>query len=341
MTKRTRIPAAIQAKVQFDSDRTCCVCRTPGKPIQIHHIDDNPANHAYVNLAVLCRDCHDLTMIRGTFNRRLDADVVTLYRDDWIGLVAQHRPDSSSRAAVRQAESSIDFAGVVHKLEILKERKQYLFLAIEYDRLGNITLRDKYIELALKTDPSDFATLFLRSLQGQSAKVPAKIVARIINLQTKNQDWCQLARTYFDIRDHANAAISYCRGIIQSFEEGNVFSAAYYLKEMTERKLFVPLFQQTYEENEKKADFWWALRSLQELEWWSEADAFLLRNEERIVRKGDPLLLKQLYAAKGDVENFRRLELEEAQSIFSDDSTDVIEFHRPSRKRRPKSRKRK
>jgi hypothetical protein len=293
MAKRTPVPAAIAARVQFDADRTCCVCRVLGKPIQIHHIDENPNNHAISNLAVLCRDCHDLTMMRGTFNRRLDADVVTLYRDDWVALVAERRAEGRELGEWHAgAAGGIDFANVVHKLEILKERKQYMFLAIEYERLGNVDLRDKYIDLALKNGVSDSGMLFLRSLQGHADRAPKDVVQRIIERQIKNEDWSQLARTYSDIGEYKNSIVNYCKTVIESLEDGNIFSAGYYLKELSEKKLFVPIFQQTYAQRDEEGDLWWALRSLQELEWWSEIRAFLLRNQKTIEKDGDGLLLK-------------------------------------------------
>src|ERR1039458_4973453 len=72
MTRKTRteIPAETAAQVLFASDRTCCVCRKPEKPVQIHHLDENPANNDADNLAVLCFDCHHETHIRGGFCRK-------------------------------------------------------------------------------------------------------------------------------------------------------------------------------------------------------------------------------------------------------------------------------
>src|SRR5258708_39654200 len=90
--KRIEIPRDIEAQVQFLSDRTCCVCRVKGKPFQIHHIDEDPANNEPKNLAVLCLECHNETQIRGGFGRKLNADQITLYRDDWLTQVAKTRP---------------------------------------------------------------------------------------------------------------------------------------------------------------------------------------------------------------------------------------------------------
>jgi 5-methylcytosine-specific restriction endonuclease McrA len=68
---REEIPAETAALVLFLSDRTCCLCRIRGKPIQIHHIDENPSNNEQSNLAVVCFDCHRETQIRGGLTESL------------------------------------------------------------------------------------------------------------------------------------------------------------------------------------------------------------------------------------------------------------------------------
>lgn len=97
---REQIPVETAAQVLFLSDRTCCVCRFRGKPVQIHHIDEDPSNSDQTNLAVLCFDCHRETQIRGGFDRKLDAQQIILYRDDWLRLVSQNRsePPAPSRS---------------------------------------------------------------------------------------------------------------------------------------------------------------------------------------------------------------------------------------------------
>ena len=70
---RIEIPKDMADNVMFMSDRTCCVCRKPNKQLQIHHIDENPSNNIYSNLAVLCIECHENTMITGGFGIKLNA----------------------------------------------------------------------------------------------------------------------------------------------------------------------------------------------------------------------------------------------------------------------------
>lgn len=93
---RSSIPPDISSSILFQSDRTCCVCREPRKSIQIHHLDENPSNNAMDNLVVLCLDCHDQTQITGGFGRKLSADQVILYRNDWHKLVEKRRNELAS-----------------------------------------------------------------------------------------------------------------------------------------------------------------------------------------------------------------------------------------------------
>ena len=101
---RERIPIQPEraALILFSSDRTCCVCRERGKPVQIHHLDDDPSNNDLGNLAVLCLDCHNATQVKGGFGRKLDSLQVRKFRDDWAARVAKRRDAADQVAASHQ-----------------------------------------------------------------------------------------------------------------------------------------------------------------------------------------------------------------------------------------------
>jgi hypothetical protein len=92
---RITIPDDVAANVLFRSDRTCCVCHKAGKQVQIHHINDNPADNNPSNLAVLCLECHAQTQISGGFGRKLNAKLVILYRDHWLSIIEMRRTAES------------------------------------------------------------------------------------------------------------------------------------------------------------------------------------------------------------------------------------------------------
>src|SRR6266404_1961891 len=100
---RIEVPRDTAALVLFRSDRTCCVCRDRGKPIQIHHIDGNPRNNDPQNLAVVCLDCHNDTQVLGGFGRKLDAVQVRQYSDDWLQRVESRRNTADQIAAAHQS----------------------------------------------------------------------------------------------------------------------------------------------------------------------------------------------------------------------------------------------
>jgi hypothetical protein len=114
---RPEVPPDIAAKVLFLSDRTCCVCRLRGRPVQIHHLDEDPTNQAGDNLAVLCFDCHRDTQLTGGFDRKLDARQVRLYREDWHEHVRRRReaipppsePPTEPAPVTRQSSAVGDF----------------------------------------------------------------------------------------------------------------------------------------------------------------------------------------------------------------------------------------
>jgi len=111
---RAPIPTDVSAKVLVAHDRTCCVCNERGKRVQIHHIDENNSNNDESNLAVLCFDCHDLTMIKGGFGRSLDSTQVIRFRDEWLARVVDLKKKADEILLQRQV-GVIDAAGKAPK----------------------------------------------------------------------------------------------------------------------------------------------------------------------------------------------------------------------------------
>lgn len=99
---RKHIPKSIKTDVLFRSDRTCCICHIRGKAIQIHHIDEDPSRNSFENLAVLCQECHNDAHIEGGFGQKLDAQLVTKYRDEWLREVAHRRNLATERAVEKE-----------------------------------------------------------------------------------------------------------------------------------------------------------------------------------------------------------------------------------------------
>jgi len=81
----------LQDRIMFLHDMTCCKCRIEGRePLHIHHIDGNPSNNSENNLAVLCALCHHSAHVKsGLPNRALKPSIVTMYRNNWLAIVAE------------------------------------------------------------------------------------------------------------------------------------------------------------------------------------------------------------------------------------------------------------
>lgn len=103
---RIPIPPDTAALVQHESNRTCCVCQIPGKPYQIHHIDEDPSNNDPSNLALLCLDHHNETQLKGGFGRKLDAHQINLFKEEWIATVQKRKKRASDRVIEAMSEIS-------------------------------------------------------------------------------------------------------------------------------------------------------------------------------------------------------------------------------------------
>ena len=121
---RIEIPQNVAAELLFLADRTCCVCRQRLRPVQIHHIDDDPTNNIIENLAVLCFDCHRETQIRGGFDRKLDAAQIQLYKVDWNRRVEAQRSTATLPAAPPLANGETLF---LRYFQIREKNEEYFY----------------------------------------------------------------------------------------------------------------------------------------------------------------------------------------------------------------------
>ena len=123
-TPRRAVPSELAGEVMFKADRTCCVCRKRRRSVQIHHLDENPANNSIDNLVALCLLCHDDTQITGGFGRKLNRELIVRYRNQWYEIVTnlhaglakkpRGRAKSADRTGTRVNKEAL------HYLETLK-----------------------------------------------------------------------------------------------------------------------------------------------------------------------------------------------------------------------------
>lgn len=81
--KRVSIPKPLQSSLLYKSAKTCCVCRVPRAPVEIHHIDENPSNNIEENLIVICKNCHDEAHTKHKLSKNLDVYNLKKFKSQW------------------------------------------------------------------------------------------------------------------------------------------------------------------------------------------------------------------------------------------------------------------
>lgn len=312
--KRVALSPTLAAKVLFISDRICCVCNIKGKPVQIHHIDDNPANNDIENLAVLCLDCHNETQIKGGFHKKLDAEQIILYRDNWLINVAKARAREPEKFIKSFDDNAIDVELATSIAEIYRDNEEYELLALHYMGIGNDELRDKYIEKAIEVGIDDSSLVFFRSEQHKQDLIPQNVIDKLVKKHIRSKDYLGLGRLYRSLNNPKEAVINICKGVLNALKEDNVFSAAFYLKEMMSDGDLEKLFLIALDEAKEEKDLWWQLRALQELEWDTEINEFFNKHKDEIIKSEDRLLLQEYYANSGDWDKYAELRKEDAKN---------------------------
>jgi hypothetical protein len=315
--KKRRIPIPVEdaARVLFASDRTCCVCCTPDKRVQIHHLDGDPSNNELRNLAVLCTDCHEKTLVKGGFGRGLDAEQIMLFRDDWLQRVAQKRTALAGRH--ERSERDADTLEVVTSIaETWRDAGEFELLATHYDAIGNAELRDKYIDRALVAPKSDEVVVYLREMQDRRDLIPQDVIEREEKRLADAPS--QLARLYKAVGRDKDAVRAYLEDVLASLAEDNAFSAAYYLKELFEVGLVDELFVMALRQASDRGDLWWQVRALQELGWRSELHSLAREHREEIGSSANIDLKLILAEADGDAELAKNLRKRRAEFTWTD-----------------------
>ncbi|HEP8235819.1 HNH endonuclease signature motif containing protein [Pseudomonas aeruginosa] len=87
--KRIAIPKSLVDEILYKSAKTCCTCRIPRLPVEVHHIDQNPSNNTYDNLVVLCRNCHSDAHSKSAMSKNLTPERLTYNKKQWEKDVAE------------------------------------------------------------------------------------------------------------------------------------------------------------------------------------------------------------------------------------------------------------
>lgn len=107
MAKRKIIAAELTDQLLFECNRTCCICTTPGKDIQVHHIDKNSANNKYENLIIVCLGCHSEIHSTGGFGRNWTTGQLHQHKQEWIERVKKRKEEADNLASIASVTGEI------------------------------------------------------------------------------------------------------------------------------------------------------------------------------------------------------------------------------------------
>lgn len=119
---------------------TCCVCHEPRNPVEKHHINSDPADNAWNNLAVVCRNCHGLVTATGSLGARYTPGEVLRYKQLW-----EKRCAESDEIEI---ESPVE---EVHETKLIKggEHEDYPFDMAEGDALVFAIDANDYLDIVI------------------------------------------------------------------------------------------------------------------------------------------------------------------------------------------------
>jgi hypothetical protein len=81
--KRRPVPVKVLDRLMVANRHTCCICNQPRHPVEKHHINEDPSDNAWSNLALVCRTCHGLVTQKGNLGARYSQGEVLLCKLRW------------------------------------------------------------------------------------------------------------------------------------------------------------------------------------------------------------------------------------------------------------------
>lgn len=286
---RTPIPKEVANIALFLSNRSCCVCRTPGRAIQLHHLDGNRNNHKLDNLAVLCLQCHDETLLKGGFGRKLNSGLIKLYRNE-LYLENKRRfelipnlknifteIEVSKKQQITKNTQSLDDYMFYITIDMCYENEYWGLLAFEYNIINQKELAKKYANKSIEKaiiNEDWIEVITTKIFIFGTEDIEPDLIEKAADMYLKQENYCDLARLYQELGYSEETLIYYNKGIEKFIKEKNWFSAGFYLREsgnIDKAKIF---FNKALKSYLDKVDVFWILRSYEELEMFSELKKF-------------------------------------------------------------------
>jgi hypothetical protein len=150
MAKRIDPSLAQRGRLIAANAEVCCVCKTRGIGLHLHHIDGDHSNTVDTNLAVLCVKDHDNhhrpSAYSGVNHIELGADRIRELKTSWEAFVIEARKPQTTILSV------LSLYGSVKTIHSMKLAFQWADGRIEFERLYHLHLGPptSWIDLALE-----------------------------------------------------------------------------------------------------------------------------------------------------------------------------------------------
>lgn len=172
MSKRKTIVKSIETRVLTSSARRCALCfgltgNLAEKKGQIAHLDHDPSNPAFDNLAWLCFDHHDAYDGKTRQSKNYTFEEVKAYRDELYEEIASKKIRLSSNRVPREKEKYFD-AGV----RIKKVREELRLKTSQFAELLSVDSQREY-----------------EAIENGSEEAPLSLLSRISDVSGVNIEW--------------------------------------------------------------------------------------------------------------------------------------------------------
>jgi len=115
--KRVKIDDELASEILYRSEHTCCLCKNEGKPVQIHHINEDPSDNRMENLAVVCVECQNKIHRKGGIEKSYLPDEVRKHKILWEAAVANRRKYLGTPPIVRKIKEFDQKTGMERVIE--------------------------------------------------------------------------------------------------------------------------------------------------------------------------------------------------------------------------------
>lgn len=184
------------------------------------------------------------------------------------------------------------------RLEIARDNRDWFRVARIYDEVGDEELRDHYADLAFAESVPLFYRVLILDMQGRIAEITEAEWDEVIDYL--QEDWSSQGYVMLKGGRLNAAANCYLDGVKKVLDEGNYFTAAFYLRHALNTNVVDELFLLALKEAVAEGDLWWQVRCFEELGWAEEKRELLLGNASEISRSDDLHLKFALASAQQD-----------------------------------------